>query len=111
VSLKRQAADFVCALKNTDYLEFSVKKMNRLYRTADLNGFAEMLREDSPCPMSAEQEKALNDTRNNRWLEKLPAIMADKPSFIAVGALHLVGEQGILVGLEKAGYKVEAVRE
>jgi uncharacterized protein YbaP (TraB family) len=108
-SLKGQAADLLCAMKNTDYLELSAKKLNRLYRSADLNGFSEMLREKSPCPMSAEQEVALNDNRNRRWLEKLPAIMADKPSFIAVGALHLVGEAGLLVGLEKAGYTVEAV--
>jgi uncharacterized protein YbaP (TraB family) len=110
-SLKHQAADLVCALKNTDYLELSAKRMNRLYRSADLNGFSEMLREEGPCPMSAEQELALNDNRNRRWLEKLPAIMADKPSFIAVGCLHLAGEAGLLVGLAKAGYKVEAVRE
>ena len=110
-SLKHQAADLVCALKNTDYLEWSAKKLNRLYRTANLKGFSEMLREEGPCPMSAEQETALNDARNRRWLEKLPAIMAGKPSFIAVGCAHLVGEVGLLAGLEKAGYKVEAVCE
>jgi len=82
-----------------------------MYRSADLNGFYEMLREEGPCPTSAEQEKALNDNRNKRWLGKLPAIMADKPSFIAVGCLHLAGEVGLLAGLEKAGYKVEAVRD
>jgi uncharacterized protein YbaP (TraB family) len=82
-----------------------------MYRSADLNGFYEMHREEGPCPMSAEQETALNDARNHRWLEKLPAIMADKPSFIAVGCLHLAGEVGLLAGLEKAGYTVEAVRE
>lgn len=108
-SLKRQAADFVCILKNTDFLEYSALKLNRLYRSADLTGLSEMLREENPCPMSAEEELAFNNTRNNRWLEKLPAIMADKSSFIAVGALHLAGEAGLLVGLEKAGYKVEAV--
>ena len=108
-SLKRQAADLVCALKNTDYTELSVVKMNRLYRSADLTGLSEMLREESPCPMSADQEAAINDARNHRWLEKLPAIMADKPSFVAVGCLHLAGEAGLLVGLEKAGYTVKAV--
>ena len=107
-ALKSQAADFVCALKNVDHLESSAKRMNRMYRSADLNGLSEMLREEGPCPMSAEQEKALNDNRNKRWLEKLPAIMSNQPSFIAVGCLHLAGEQGLLVGLEKAGYKVEA---
>ena len=110
-SLKQQAADLLCALKNVGHLETGAKKLNRLYRTADLTGFSEMLREDGPCPMSAEQEAAIIDIRNQRWLEKLPAIMADKSSFIAVGCLHLIGEAGLLTGLEKAGYTVEAVRE
>ena len=109
-SLRDQAADLVCTLKNTDYTVSSARKLNRLYRLADLTGFSEMLREDSPCPWSADQEAALNDSRNKRWLEKLPAIMADKPSFVAVGCMHLVGDAGLLDGLEKAGYKVEAVR-
>jgi len=109
MSLKHQAADFVCALKNVEYSTYSAQKLNQLYRTADLIGISNMLREDNPCPMSAEQELALNNNRNARWLEKLPAIMANKPSFIAVGALHIVGEAGLLYGLEKAGYTVEPV--
>jgi uncharacterized protein YbaP (TraB family) len=110
VSLSYQATDLVCALRNIDYLEYSVRKLNRLYRSADLTGLAEMLREESPCPMRTEQEFALNSIRNERWLEKLPTIMADKPSFIAVGALHLAGEVGIVVGLQRAGFTVEAVK-
>ena len=109
-SLRRQAANLVCAMRNTDHTEYSARKLNRLYRTADLSGLFGMLREESPCPMSADQESVFNDVRNKRWLEKLPAIIADKPSFIAVGALHLPGEVGLLRGLERAGYIVEAVR-
>ena len=108
-SLKRQAEDLVCALRNIDYTESITKKMIKLYRAADLNGFSKMLLEEGPCPANEKQMTALNKTRNDKWLEKLPAIMANKPSFIAVGALHLVGEEGILHGLEKAGYTVEAV--
>jgi len=108
-SLKQQAADLVCALKNTDLAELALMKLNRMYRSADLTGISEMLREETPCSMSAEQENALNDARNKRWLEKLPAIMSEKSSFVAVGLLHLVGEAGLLYGLEQAGYTVEAV--
>ena len=109
-SLRQQANDLVCAMRNPDYTKNSVLRMNEMYRTADLSGLLGMLREESPCPMSAEQEIALNDARNNRWLEKLQTIFADKPSFVAVGALHLPGEAGILVGLERAGFTVTAVK-
>lgn len=108
-SLKHQAADLVCMLKNIDYTELLATRLNRLYRSADLSGVSEMFREKGPCPGSDEQDTALNDARNTRWLEKLPAIMSEKSSFVAVGMLHLVGEAGLLHGLEKAGYTVEAV--
>ena len=111
MSLKQQAEDLLCAMKNPEHTETSVHKLNNVYRSADLKAMAKMLREEGPCKMSAEQEAALNDERNRRWLEKLPAIMAEKPSFIAVGCLHLAGEAGILAGLEKLGYTVEAVRD
>jgi len=109
-SLKRQAADLVCTLQNTDYTEVSTRKLNRLYRSADLTGLAALFREEGPCPSSEEQDTALNDARNARWLKKLPDIMHEKSTFVAVGCLHLVGNAGLLAGFEKAGYTVEAVK-
>ncbi|MCL2682111.1 MAG: TraB/GumN family protein [Bacteroidales bacterium] len=111
-SLKQQATDLVCVMRNIEFVQLSARRLNDLYQSADLTGIAELLREESPnpCPSNAELEYALNNARNKRWLKKLPAIMADKPSFIAVGALHLAGEAGILYGLQQAGYTVEAVR-
>ena len=109
-SLKQQAADLVCSFKNTDYTEVNARKLNRLYRLADLAGLTELFHEKGPCPSSEEQETALNDARNAQWLKKLPAIMNEKSTFVAVGCLHLVGDVGLLAGLEKAGYTVEAVK-
>jgi uncharacterized protein YbaP (TraB family) len=42
-------------------------------------------------------------------MQKLPEIMKEKSSFIAVGALHLAGEEGLLNLLKEAGYTVEPV--
>ena len=39
----------------------------------------------------------------------MPSIMADKPTFFAVGAAHLAGDDGVLSLLRKAGYTVSAV--
>ena len=35
--------------------------------------------------------------------------MEEGPTFVAVGALHLVGETGLVEGLRNAGYAVERV--
>ena len=109
-SLRQQATDLACAMRNVEFAKSSTMRLNTLYQSADLTALAGLLREENPCAFSAEQEYALNNERNKRWLEKLPIIMADKPSFVAVGALHLAGEAGILHGLKQAGFTVEAVK-
>ena len=106
---QQQAADLVCMLRNSEYVEQNSKKLNAMYRAADLKGMEALMLSDDICPMSAEQQIALVDARNQRWLQKLPSIMAAKPSFIAVGCMHLVGKKGLLVGLQKLGYKVKPV--
>jgi len=109
--LKQQAADLVCLLRNLNYVELSAKQLNQFYRVADFKELFKNLRdENNPCPTTVKEETALNEARNERWLKKLPAIFAEKSTFVAVGCLHLVGEAGLLAGLEKAGFTVEAIR-
>jgi len=46
--------------------------------------------------------------RNQAWMPKLKALMAGgKPYFVIVGALHLVGPDGLLQQFKKEGYTVE----
>jgi len=54
--------------------------------------------------------EALLDDRNKRWMNTLPQLMAENPTFIAVGALHLSGEQGLIQLLRQAGYTVEPMK-
>ncbi|PST84843.1 hypothetical protein C7T94_01580 [Pedobacter yulinensis] len=42
--------------------------------------------------------------RNRNWVQQLPAIMQQDQAFVAVGAGHLLGDQGLIVLLRKAGY-------
>lgn len=46
------------------------------------------------------------DARNRRMLETLTPLFADGPVFVAVGALHLPGESGLISGLRKAGFEL-----
>lgn len=47
--------------------------------------------------------------RNQTWAKKLPTLIETAPSFIAVGALHLPGEEGLINLLRAQGYQIEAV--
>ncbi|WP_295541746.1 TraB/GumN family protein [uncultured Thiohalocapsa sp.] len=48
----------------------------------------------------------LIDSRNRRLLARIRALPAQRGYFIAVGALHLPGAQGLLAGLHAADYQV-----
>lgn len=112
-TLDRQAELLICMVKHPELLKEQMDKLQVAYHAQDIKALLELYEEempDDPCPSTEEEKNLLNRDRNRKWLEKLPAIMADKPSFIAVGCLHLPGKDGLIEGLRKLGYRVEAVK-
>ena len=53
--------------------------------------------------------QALLVDRNSRMAERMRPMLEQGGAFIAIGALHLAGEQGVLALLEKQGYQLQAV--
>jgi uncharacterized protein YbaP (TraB family) len=52
--------------------------------------------------------KSLIVERNNNWIPQIEACMTKPtPCFVVVGAAHLVGPDGLLVLLQKKGYRIE----
>lgn len=45
--------------------------------------------------------------RNIKWMEQLPELMQNQSLFIAVGAGHLVGQDGLISRLQAGGYTVK----
>jgi uncharacterized protein YbaP (TraB family) len=78
-----------------------------LYRQQDLDGLGKALIADEEYSPE-EMDKLLKD-RNLKWVKELPAIMKQQPTFIAVGAAHLVGEFGLINQLRLKGYTVKPV--
>lgn len=112
-SLERQAEMLACMVKHPEMLKEQMDKLQTAYHAQDLNALQALYEKETPgdpCPSTEEEKDALNKDRNARWLEQLPSIMADKSSFIAVGCLHLPGEEGLIEGLRELGYQVEAVK-
>jgi uncharacterized protein YbaP (TraB family) len=54
-----------------------------------------------------EENDRLLKNRNVKWIEKLPSLMRNKSLFIAIGAGHLVGKDGLIKGLKAKGYTVK----
>lgn len=55
-------------------------------------------------------EAKLLTERNERWIKAIQEKVGEKSYFFAVGAMHLVGEDGLINRLQEAGYSVEAVK-
>jgi len=51
----------------------------------------------------------LLEQRNARWIGQLQTLFQDGPCLVAIGAVHLVGPDGLLAALRRDGYTVEAM--
>lgn len=110
--LQRQAELLMCMIKNPELLKEEMTDLQEAYHSQDMKkllALSEKERPNDPCPATQEEKDALNKNRNAKWLEQLPALLKSKPSFIAVGALHLPGKNGLIEGLRTQGFIVEAV--
>ena len=87
--------------------EDSFKKLVQLYKDQDIEG---MQRQASEDPEIAGFEQILLTNRNRNWIPVMERMMAEKPTFFAVGAGHLGGANGVLQLLKTAGYAVEPIR-
>ena len=111
-SLERQKTMLMCMVNNMAYHEQNLIALTRAFFAKDLAKMWEITKEkeNNSCDSTPEEDAQLIDNRNIDWLTKLPAIMADKSTLIAVGAGHLPGDKGVLSLLRQAGYTVEAVK-
>jgi hypothetical protein len=61
----------------------------------------------TPKLMNENSKKWMLEVRNENWAVKMPDVMKDKSTFFAVGAAHLLGKEGLINLLRKAGYSVK----
>ena len=92
--------------------EFSQQKkdftnMVQLYKNKDLDA---LYRQIMSSPDIAGSEEALLFNRNKNWIPVMEAAMKTGSLFVAVGAGHLAGEQGLLNLLKEKGYTIEPVK-
>jgi uncharacterized protein YbaP (TraB family) len=93
--------------ENADSLKEQTIIMQQIYRSGDLDSLARYMVESSPELM--EFEDILLTDRNIAWVPQIVKFIFEKPSFIAVGAAHLAGENGLINLLRKEGFTVTPV--
>jgi len=106
--IERQVEELICLVDNKEYNLMMVQEISKAFYAQDLQAIEKAADEklNNSCDSTPEEEETLIYGRNDNWMKLMPGIMAEKPTFFAVGALHLVGERGMLTQLQKAGYTV-----
>ena len=98
----------VCNYKT---LQADIQEMKTLYVNRDLAGLAQMPEKYAPQEAGDYEElmQKLIPDRNKRMVDRMQDRLLEGRAFIAVGALHLPGEDGILGLLEAQGYSVTPI--
>lgn len=106
-SYKKQALMLVEAIKNLKRTQRMYQKLLSYYKKQDVEGAHEWIKSNTSGLQDFE-ESFLKEN-NNEWIPKIEELLAEKSAFIAVGAGHLGGENGLIKLLKDRGYTVTPV--
>lgn len=105
-SLKEQAADLYEVIAQMEKVAASTSSYE-MYLSDDLEKL--YTKNLSFIPNEVYEQK-MGAERNNRWLRKIEDILKDRTCLIAVGAMHLPGDKGLIALLRAKGYNVQPAR-
>lgn len=100
------------AIENFDRLPGIFQRFVTIYLNRDLKGLQNInneLMSDGDAAVAEHFEKKLLVERNHLMAERMQPRLKEGKAFIAVGALHLPGDEGILNLLVNRGYQVKAI--
>ena len=97
------------ALVPLEELRSDIMEMHAIWRAGDAEGI-ERISDEKMAQRTPRMFELLNRDRNQRWLPKVEALLASQDDhLVIVGAMHLVGEDGLVAQLGKRGIEVERI--
>ena len=102
---EQQAKELSDMVLKSDSMRLAFQSMTRAYYSGNLDSMWKVLAATSGPQEDSDMEHLLKK-RNMKWLEMLPGLMERKSQFIAVGAAHLAGPDGLVAGLKSKGFQV-----
>jgi uncharacterized protein len=107
VSLKEEAAMLMEVINNPTKNKQEFLKLIAAYNNEDLHLLEKITKAD---PSSKKFVTSLLDDRNRKWIPIITREAKSKPTFFGFGAAHLVGSEGVIALLQKAGYTVKPIK-
>lgn len=97
----------ISSIENYEKEGKDIKKLMKIYAQEKVDKLIPLINKQSPEFMEFEDVFLTN--RNKAWIPKIMSEIKDKSCFIAVGAAHLFGDEGVIQLLKNEGLTVEAV--
>ena len=104
-NLERQKVLLLKSIANEEKIKKEGQKLYDYYITQNLQELEKLFVKSDDY--TQEELDLLLKNRNVKWMAQLPTLMQNQSLFIAVGAGHLVGEDGLIKALKVKGYEVK----
>ena len=108
LTVEQQAEMVMAGIRDGDEALGLIKEMQEIYTGQNVDLLFQLVDEQGGV-ISDEQAKFL-DNRNKNWIPQIAELIQNKDTFIAVGAGHLGGPNGVIRLLEKEGYTLKPVK-
>jgi uncharacterized protein YbaP (TraB family) len=92
-------------LKEEENAKKKFEEMQQIYLEQDLDRLYRLTKDESTS-----LNRSFLEDRNIDWIPKIENISKDKLVFIAVGAAHLAGSEGVIELLMKKGFQVLPIK-
>ena len=110
LSLDTQREMLLQTLEESAGIEESIDEIIRAWRYGDIEALESGLLKD--LEKNKELSEALVNRRNRRWVAQISELLDDSDDYlVVVGALHLIGDQGVPELLARAGVKIVQLSE
>ena len=102
-----QQREFLRATLDEKDLDGQMQDITQAWRTGNVDVLGKLLRDGAE--ESPELFQKLTTDRNRRWLPQIEQMLQDPRNdyLVVVGALHMVGSDGLVELLRRKGYRVE----
>ncbi|HNP65622.1 MAG TPA: TraB/GumN family protein [Woeseiaceae bacterium] len=110
MSLQAQRDMLIATLHESAELENVMDDLIEAWRYGDTEALADGMLED--LEQHEELNKAIVTDRNARWVKHIEELLDDDDDYLViVGALHLVGPEGVPLQLERNGHSIRQLSE
>jgi uncharacterized protein YbaP (TraB family) len=106
IPYEKQAEALLQTIDSIESYSKTFTAMLEVYQKQHLNELQHLLDQE---PGFSDTKEVMLDNRNKNWVTQIKDILPQKNIFIAVGAGHLVGENGLISLLKKEGYTLRPI--